>query len=124
MSESKKTALGASAAALLAAVFFTVFGTNTGTELSGTYLVEQKSDYRSEITLAVPDSFGADIFTLYMGDMEIERGLLPGKMAVHPIVTSDLSRLSVVFERRGETIGVGTFSDNGILLIQAKEGVV
>ncbi len=120
----KRTALGAGAAALLTAVFFTIFGTNTGTDLTGTYKIERVSDYQAVITLSVPEAFGADIFTLKMGDMEIEKGILPGKMAVHPIVTSDLSRLSVIFERRGEQIGVGTFSDDGLLLIRAKEGVL
>ena len=120
----KRTALGAGAAALLTAVFFTVFGTNTGTDLTGTYKIERVSDYQAVITLSVPEAFGADIFTLKMGDMEIEKGILPGKMAVHPIVVSDLSRLSVVFERRGEQIGVGTFSDDGVLLIRVKEGVL
>ena len=120
----KKTALGASAAALLTAVFFTLFGTNAGKDLAGTYRVERVNEYCAEIALSAPEAFGADIFTLYMGDMEIERGILPETVTVHPIVVSDLSRLSVVFERRGKQIGVGTFSDNGLLLIKAKEGTI
>ncbi len=124
MSTKKKTALGAGALALLTAVFFTMFGTNTGRDLSGTYRVERVNDYLAEVTLSAPEMFEADIFTLYMGDMEIERGILPETVAVHPIVVSDLSRLSVVFERRGEQIGVGTFSDDGLLLIKAKEGTI
>ena len=120
----KKTALGASAAALLTAVFFTLFGTNTGQDLTGTYRVERVSEYHAAVTLSAPEAFGADIFTLYLGDMEIERGILPETVTVHPIVVSDLSRLSVVFERRGETIGVGAFSDDGLLLIRAKEDAI
>lgn len=125
MSTKKKTALASSAAALLTAVFMTLFGGNSGVELEGSYEICKVHDYKTAVYLSVPEEFTPDVFVLKMGDMEIDKGILPDTpAAVHPIVTSDLSRLSVIFYMRGEPVGVGTFSDDGVLLIKVKEGVL
>lgn len=120
----KKTALGASAVALLTTVFVAIFGSSTiGKECKGSYIINEVDSYTTEVVLEVPDEFSPDIFTMYMDDFEVDKGIMPeGKVFTHPIVVSDLSRISVVFYVRGEAAGVGTFSDNGVLLIKVKEG--
>ena len=96
-----------------------------GIDMYGTYQIYSIDDFKTEVHITVPDTFTADIVELYLNDNEVDKALLPdGKMVTHPIVTSDLSRIYVLFYVRGETVGVGTFSDNGTLIIKSKEAAV
>ena len=121
----KQKGFTAAASALLATLFITLFGVTGGIELSGSYAISNVSEYESVVTINVPSQFKADICELKMNDLNVDTILLPDNtFTTLPVVTSDVSRLSITFYHRGEEAGVGVFDEGGILAIKAKEEYV
>lgn len=103
--------------ATLTALFLAVFGSVQNADITGHYTITNVNEYTSEVVITLPDNFTPDVCTLKVNDLEVTKCLLPnGKFVTHPIVTSDVSNLSVDFAVRGEHVGVGLFEGDEIHL--------
>lgn len=118
----KKKSITTGVAAVFCAATLALFGISGDKTMYVDYELTQ-DDNKAELTLTVPDDFGADIAELICNDMSVTKAVLPNdKLTTIPFIFTDLNNLEIRFYRIGEVIGIGKFED-GRIKVATKDNI-
>ncbi|MBQ7975415.1 MAG: hypothetical protein IJ300_06985 [Clostridia bacterium] len=119
--DKKKTATGAAALAVAAAI---TVGINTSEtqELYGSYSISTQDGYKSTINITVPKEFTPDICTLYFNGLEVDKALMPnGEFDVYPVIAQAPERFTIDCNVLGKKVGTASFTVDGQLVFEVEK---